>query len=237
MPTITYNITLDKLPELLRRIYYDIPNTHLREVTKGAASLVHTDLVNNCPTSKDRGYRGPPLRFSVMTKDISKSADNPVFIVTPTKKVSSSKGEYNLAAILENGSKGGQVILPINGPYLKFTATKKVGGKLITKQTASKAQLKMIKGTKLEGKAISVFASKRLVSEASAKTTSKAVWARRVIRGDIPPQHFIRKTFNQSRSKVPDYIVSKLTEIYSRESTKIRESTAEDIEKSGVPTL
>ena len=217
MPTLTYNVTLSQLPKMLKMIFEEVPEKYLKDITRKYASVVNSKMQTNSPSSlkSGRGHRGAPLRFSVKTKDETKDVKNPTYFITPTKMVSSSRGTYNLASILEDGSKGGQKIVPVNAKMLKFTGKSSAGRYVTTPIGIKKTQRSAL-----------IREARKI--RASPKS-NKAIFKFSVTRGDIPPQRFIRKTYNETNDGIHSFVADEFYKLYSKH---IRVTTA-----SNIPTL
>jgi len=77
-------------------------------------------MMEECPSSlkSGRGYRGPPLRFSIK----GTKPDSETVKVGPTKRVDG----YDLGAMMELGSNNPVLITPKNRKFLKFMYRGKV---------------------------------------------------------------------------------------------------------------
>ena len=205
---VNYSITLNQLPETLRKIASDIPKQYFKQITRELAGECMFYMMQYSPSSlkAGRGYRGPPLRFSIEVKDRSSGTSAPAYLVTPTKMVHSSRGSHNLASILEAGSEGGQLLVPVNAQAMKFTAiTTTTTGKLATTKTGKVRKSKKTPwGTVILTK----------------KTEWSTTFSRGHRRGDIPPQRFIQRTWMKMRSIATEFVVDKLVQVYEREAPR-----------------
>jgi len=164
---VTLDVDIDEIETVMNQIFDEIPIQALSEATYEVSYATIRTMMEKSPSSlkSGRGYRGPPLRFSVKTDNMKISKDEASFETGPTKKVDG----YDLGLILEKGSNNPVVIKPKKGMYLKFID--KEGNRRFEKQ---------------------------------------------VIRGFIPPQHFVRNTALVMGEVASRIFINTLSRLYRR---------------------
>ena len=107
MVSLNYHVDASKIRDLAKKLFVDIPPYAMNEATMSIAGETYGVMMQESPSSSKsgRGYRGPPLRFSITVERISPL----VYSIGPTKKV----GGKDLGIILTRGSPGGQMIRPL----------------------------------------------------------------------------------------------------------------------------
>ena len=118
--SINYFIDARDLERFLPSLLIGAPETAARRATHVIAGVVQSTMMDESPSSykSGRGYRGPPLRFSITTKPLGKYA----LSVGPTKYVDGK----SLGAMIEAGTHSRVMIRPKNRQALKFTYQGKV---------------------------------------------------------------------------------------------------------------
>jgi len=113
MSEVVYEVDISQLDSTLDKVFLEIPE-QAREEFLDKIGVVIRGRLGQAIRGLFMGATGG-LDASIV---VHKGRD--YVEVGPTKKVSSSKGVYDLGLILEKGSKGGQVITPINKKKLRF---------------------------------------------------------------------------------------------------------------------
>lgn len=112
--SINYFIDARDLERFLPSLLIGAPEVAAKRATQVIAGITQETMMKECPSSfkSGRGYRGPPLRFSISTKPLGKWA----WSVGPTKMVDGK----SLGGMIEAGTNSRVVIRPKSAKALKF---------------------------------------------------------------------------------------------------------------------
>jgi len=135
---VVYTVSLEELLPTINRVIDEVTPRGLYEAVRALSYRGVEIMMDESPSSlkSGRGYRGPPMRFSIEALDQS-TPDEAVFVVTPTKMVDG----YRLADILENGSPGGKKIIPVGAKMLKFIGTNAFAGRVMFKGVVTRGTI------------------------------------------------------------------------------------------------